>query len=137
MSGSVFLFFVFFSSRRRHTRYWRDWSSDVCSSDLGRSLTWLVLHHWATWRSQRVPAPCPVSYLPASSPPVRSRTSAITDRPCLVSTWDTLMLAGTSARRATVRFAPAPGLWHGPGDQGNCPASTPGRSCRQVALPGG
>src|SRR3712207_8690109 len=25
----------FFSSRRRHTRYWRDWSSDVCSSDLG------------------------------------------------------------------------------------------------------
>src|SRR5258707_14898216 len=29
------IFFVFFfSSRRRHTRYWRDWSSDVCSSDL-------------------------------------------------------------------------------------------------------
>src|SRR5438445_3876873 len=28
------LFFFFFSSRRRHTRYWRDWSSDVCSSDL-------------------------------------------------------------------------------------------------------
>src|SRR3712207_5532048 len=26
---------VFFSSRRRHTSYWRDWSSDVCSSDLG------------------------------------------------------------------------------------------------------
>src|SRR3712207_1341939 len=25
---------LFFSSRRRHTRYWRDWSSDVCSSDL-------------------------------------------------------------------------------------------------------
>src|SRR5947209_10752072 len=24
----------FFSSRRRHTRCWRDWSSDVCSSDL-------------------------------------------------------------------------------------------------------
>src|SRR5258707_11976008 len=30
-----FFFFFFFSSRRRHTRYWRDWSSDVCSSDLG------------------------------------------------------------------------------------------------------
>src|SRR5258707_10584039 len=28
------LMFFFFSSRRRHTRYWRDWSSDVCSSDL-------------------------------------------------------------------------------------------------------
>src|ERR1035437_405299 len=29
--------FCFFSSRRRHTRYWRDWSSDVCSSDLESS----------------------------------------------------------------------------------------------------
>src|SRR5947209_9028924 len=29
-----FVVFFFFSSRRRHTRYWRDWSSDVCSSDL-------------------------------------------------------------------------------------------------------
>src|SRR3712207_7689957 len=28
------MFIFFFSSRRRHTRYWRDWSSDVCSSDL-------------------------------------------------------------------------------------------------------
>src|SRR5207249_8915980 len=27
--------FFFFSSRRRHTRSKRDWSSDVCSSDLG------------------------------------------------------------------------------------------------------
>src|SRR3970040_2761306 len=26
--------FVYFSSRRRHTRYIGDWSSDVCSSDL-------------------------------------------------------------------------------------------------------
>src|SRR5690606_15064185 len=28
--------FFFFSSRRRHTRFSRDWSSDVCSSDLYR-----------------------------------------------------------------------------------------------------
>src|SRR5215469_14549745 len=28
-------YFFFFSSRRRHTRSLRDWSSDVCSSDLG------------------------------------------------------------------------------------------------------
>src|SRR3712207_7238543 len=44
--------FFFFSSRRRHTRYWRDWSSDVCSSDLpvvGRS------------RRRRVPPSSPVS----------------------------------------------------------------------------
>src|SRR3712207_8372304 len=32
------LVFFFFSSRRRHTRYWRDWSSDVCSSDLAAKL---------------------------------------------------------------------------------------------------
>src|SRR3712207_6854777 len=31
---SFLVCFFFFSSRRRHTRYWRDWSSDVCSSDL-------------------------------------------------------------------------------------------------------
>src|SRR5438874_755235 len=31
---SCYLFFFFFSSRRRHTRSLRDWSSDVCSSDL-------------------------------------------------------------------------------------------------------
>src|SRR2546429_5036886 len=35
MSRTV-LFFFFFSSRRRHTRCSRDWSSDVCSSDLLR-----------------------------------------------------------------------------------------------------
>src|SRR6266516_6754540 len=28
------MFFFFFSSRRRHTRSYGDWSSDVCSSDL-------------------------------------------------------------------------------------------------------
>src|SRR5256886_17276780 len=32
-SGSCGVFF-FFSSRRRHTRFDCDWSSDVCSSDL-------------------------------------------------------------------------------------------------------
>src|SRR3712207_8933732 len=32
------MYSFFFSSRRRHTRYWRDWSSDVCSSDLPTSI---------------------------------------------------------------------------------------------------
>src|SRR2546430_6002626 len=32
----VWLGFFFFSSRRRHTRFDCDWSSDVCSSDLYR-----------------------------------------------------------------------------------------------------
>src|SRR5258707_7267184 len=34
--------FFFFTSRRRHTRYGRDWSSDVCSSDLALQLLDLV-----------------------------------------------------------------------------------------------
>src|ERR1017187_4173726 len=36
--GTILLFILvlFFSSRRRHTRYIGDWSSDVCSSDLLR-----------------------------------------------------------------------------------------------------
>src|SRR5699024_11507954 len=33
---TLVLFVFFFSSRRRHTRSKRDWSSDVCSSDLVR-----------------------------------------------------------------------------------------------------
>src|SRR3989449_5310272 len=34
--------FFFFSSRRRHTRCSRDWSSDVCSSDLLATLLGLT-----------------------------------------------------------------------------------------------
>src|SRR5256884_7366807 len=37
-------FVFFFSSRRRHTRCSRDWSSDVCSSDLKKFA--LVAHDW-------------------------------------------------------------------------------------------
>src|SRR5207245_6491134 len=33
------LLIFFFSSRRRHTRCYRDWSSDVCSSDLLTALS--------------------------------------------------------------------------------------------------
>src|SRR5690606_40983815 len=45
----------FFSSRRRHTRFSRDWSSDVCSSDLHQQIYrelgrmtdagWLLVEH--------------------------------------------------------------------------------------------
>src|SRR3712207_562347 len=44
-AGQVVQFF--FSSRRRHTRYWRDWSSAVCSSDL--------------WRFSATTAPCRIA----------------------------------------------------------------------------
>src|SRR5260370_14775080 len=37
-SNPYLAYFFFFSSRRRHTRFKCDWSSDVCSSDLNRIL---------------------------------------------------------------------------------------------------
>src|SRR5438874_12455639 len=37
VAASAFNRFFFFSSRRRHTTSLRDWSSDVCSSDLVQS----------------------------------------------------------------------------------------------------
>src|SRR5699024_11912736 len=42
----------FFSSRRRHTRSKRDWSSDVCSSDLGRHRGPIVVDGHAIASSQ-------------------------------------------------------------------------------------
>src|SRR5690606_39834218 len=57
--------FFFFSSRRRHTRFSRDWSSDVCSSDLGDGIpyysaratmgTFETLQPWFvdSWRRQK------------------------------------------------------------------------------------
>src|SRR6266852_716765 len=38
LATEMYLFYFFFSSRSRHTLCYRDWSSDVCSSDLGRLL---------------------------------------------------------------------------------------------------
>src|SRR5699024_11463990 len=38
----MYIFIFFFSSRRRHTRSKRDWSSDVCSSDL--NVLYLISH---------------------------------------------------------------------------------------------
>src|SRR5690625_6937125 len=46
-SPSVFPFMFLFSSRSRHTRWPRDWSSDVCSSDLD-IITRNVFHHLTT-----------------------------------------------------------------------------------------
>src|SRR5207245_5658156 len=57
----------FFSSRRRHTRCYRDWSSDVCSSDLGRGRARACgsapsgrgrgPQAWGSWGSPVAPAP--------------------------------------------------------------------------------
>src|SRR5215813_11717618 len=55
------LVFFFFSSRRRHTRCGRDWSSDVCSSDLA-------------WPEDRRPTPAPCARL-GRRPNPRARPS--------------------------------------------------------------
>ena len=51
--------FFFFSSRRRHTRYWRDWSSDVCSSDLVELITMseteIIVRKVSRWIYQALP----------------------------------------------------------------------------------
>src|SRR6266852_8615397 len=52
--GSCDLFF-FFSSRRRHTRCYRDWSSDVCSSDLFRGKQPHVRSRPGSPRAARLP----------------------------------------------------------------------------------
>src|ERR1039457_3344786 len=45
----LYSFIFFFSSRRRHTRLQGDWSSDVCSSDLGFASSRVagLAHHFA------------------------------------------------------------------------------------------
>src|SRR2546429_9412177 len=49
------LFYFFFSSRRRHTRCSRDWSSDVCSSDLNPMLQGQIYN------------PAPTSFVPVAA----------------------------------------------------------------------
>src|SRR5712664_1909586 len=69
----VCCFFFFFSSRRRHTRSDRDWSSDVCSSDLLTS-EW---HRPAAWMAMR------------TSPSCGSRTSMSSTETGAPTSWNT------------------------------------------------
>src|SRR5690606_40395172 len=48
--------YCFFSSRRRHTRFSRDWSSDVCSSDLALGMVAIFFYrnHLFPGRAPRV-----------------------------------------------------------------------------------
>src|SRR5690606_40814361 len=57
------LLIFFFSIRRRHTRFSRDWSSDVCSSDLvvgGQALDTRILYD-----ALEAPADTPISEIPS------------------------------------------------------------------------
>src|SRR5207245_4049542 len=54
--ASLFSVWFFSSSRRRHTRCYRDWSSDVCSSDLFaviKDVPKTLVYELARWRNGR------------------------------------------------------------------------------------
>src|SRR3712207_735158 len=79
----------FFSSRRRHTRYWRDWSSDVCSSDLQRQIegakTKLTIHP-PNYHPSPIPANHSSSQLPTHQlnpphPPTKTPITMKTHNP--------------------------------------------------------
>src|SRR5207245_5907887 len=58
----------FFSSRRRHTRCYRDWSSDVCSSDLFSLIWGLAIQMYET---------SVASYIWMASPQMREKLASI------------------------------------------------------------
>src|SRR5690606_39852920 len=75
----------FFSSRRRHTRFSRDWSSDVCSSDL------LPLHP-----NQRPRLAVRASLIATARPPVAPRLAPV------------VWIGVTRFERTTRRLIPSP-----------------------------
>src|SRR6266403_5243606 len=100
------IFFFFFSSRRRHTRSLRDWSSDVCSSDL-RDVVGLICdalnHAFAAdaGLASRFPS-CPA----ASGATCRALVTYVTDRPGHDHRYaiDATKLAGELGNRCSVGF---------------------------------
>src|SRR2546429_5237155 len=114
-----FYYFFFFSSRRRHTRCSRDWSSDVCSSDLllpvasGMLATGPRLLQKASWRRPKKAADFPIGARPLRGVrgSARSRASLAVqafwvqvysqNRPLFISgTSGSSMSSGRSARCA-------------------------------------
>src|SRR2546421_32578 len=68
----LLLFFFFFSSRRRHTRSDRDWSSDVCSSDL-----YAAVISWPSSRTRRAIVSSSKTIRLSSRPPVCLRLAVL------------------------------------------------------------
>src|SRR2546429_4120851 len=96
MCDCIYMLFFFFSSRRRHTRCSRDWSSDVCSSDLSSLEQPTSDRCRGTWvdRSSPLFVLCAVAHVPssrndsswASSPPhEHSRDPHVNPSPSFVT----------------------------------------------------
>src|SRR3712207_2496549 len=116
----VMLFF--FSSRRRHTRYWRDWSSDVCSSDL--AMVGCAEPTVVTWRRryaesglaglEDLPRPGKPSPLPEA---LRDRVLelTLTEPPTQygVTHWSSRLLAAALAAEGTpISHVTVARIWH-------------------------
>src|SRR5690606_40850478 len=74
---------LFFSSRRRHTRFSRDWSSDVCSSDLHLE----ALAGWASARGGADTVARAAAPAAAALPRKRSRRLSIRDLTVSITQW--------------------------------------------------
>src|SRR5690606_6618937 len=78
--------FFFFSSRRRHTRFSRDWSSDVCSSDLrtdgGRRFSYESLVGEVRFSKQCVDV---LAFLPGRRVYIQRRIRKIWKRKCFLN----------------------------------------------------
>src|SRR5690625_1961698 len=102
--GKIFLllyfFFFFFSSRRRHTRWPRDWSSDVCSSDLS-----------TMWPAVRITKASPKPMSKTSSTGTRESeqdsTTTLGSWPVTKETRRVWSILGCSARSSTKRWLPS------------------------------
>src|SRR5690606_40506743 len=100
----------FFSSRRRHTRFSRDWSSDVCSSDLVKLPSPRTIPD-SVAVTLPPPAPPTISTTPARAwtplneppsrinvpPPILSRVSQLGRAPCRESEYESVGSAATTA----------------------------------------
>src|SRR5467141_593015 len=75
-------FSFFFSSRRRHTRFKCDWSSDVCSSDLVGPRTYVWKEGMESWiRAKDVPELVPLFAAPPTPPPPPRDAAPAAQRP--------------------------------------------------------
>src|SRR5216683_1353652 len=101
----LILFFFFFSSRRRHTRSDRDWSSDVCSSDL----------EWdgSTWTLRAPAASPPARIWPAMAYDSFHRVTVLFGGSAQgVDLGDTWVFDGTTWTHLTPANSPSPRFGH-------------------------
>src|SRR5690606_40171320 len=101
-------FFFFFSSRRRHTRFSRDWSSDVCSSDLTIQRSLLACSSSRCLRMDQSRKPSSFISMERGFSP-----SAMDNRPSRIISWyrdcsstTALSLAATGSRKRLARATP-------------------------------